>query len=373
MKKHLYQIIVEDIKKQIIDEDFSYNTPICTEKTLCEQYDVSRITAIKALEELCKKGLIYKKRGVGCFVVKKDMPNNNLALTNEISNAKNSIALVMPYQVPDGGIFYIIQEVNKILAENNMNLCLFSTERDSNLERETLKKLQNENISALIYYPEDDIAYDDLYYFIGNNIPVLVLDKPITTRTLHNICSNNSNGQYELTKLLINKGHQKIAYLHSKSLIIPSVQDRILGYTICLADNNIPYRKDFLVTSSINNKEKMKRLVLELVSKGVTAIQCNNDETAFAVFLACQSLNIDVPKKLALTGFDNLHWSTLMGLSLTTTKQDFEKIGKLIGDIILKELSGQMPEKQQYQVPTILIERSSTDYNIKNSARLSQT
>lgn len=361
MKKHLYQIIVSDIKKQIISGDFSYNTPICTEKILCKKYAVSRITAIKALDELCKKGFIYKKRGVGCFVLKKDIPNSNLNLSSEISNSRNTIALLMPYQVGDGSIFYIIEELSKILTENSMNLCVFSSERDSNLERETLKNLCNENISALIYYPEDDIAYDELYYFIGNNIPVLVLDKPITTRTIHNICSNNASGQYELTKLLTDKGHKKIAYLHSKSLIIPSVQDRILGYMSCLADSKIAYREDFLVTSSINNKEKMKRLVSELFAKGVTAIQCNNDETAFAVFQACQSLNISVPNQLALTGFDNLHWSNLMGLSLTTTKQDFEKIGKLIGEIIIKELNGQNPEKKQYQIPTILIERSSTD------------
>lgn len=361
MKKHLYQIIVDDIKKQINEEDFSYNQPICTEKSLCEKYDVSRITAIRALEELCKRGIIYKKRGVGCFVVKKDIPDKELHLVDEISTVKNVVALVMPFQIPDGGIFYIIQEINNVLVANNISLCLFSTEHDIKLEYEMLRNLKKEQISALIYYPEDDIAYDELYYFIGNNIPIVVLDKPITTKKLHNICSHNSNGQYELTEHLIKKGHRKIAYLHSKNLIIPSVQDRILGYISCLAQNNIPFREDFLVLGSTNNKEKMKRLIKDLVKKGVTAIECNNDETAFAVYLACQSLDIKIPEELALTGFDNLHWATLMGLSLTTMKQDFEKIGKLIGEIILAELNGLKPEKRQYHLPTILVERNSTD------------
>ena len=44
---------------------------------LMEKHGISRITARRALDELESKGLIYRKRGIGCFVSRTAYENMN--------------------------------------------------------------------------------------------------------------------------------------------------------------------------------------------------------------------------------------------------------------------------------------------------------
>ena len=70
-KKPLYKQIMDKLKERIKSGDFEYDAPFVTEDRITKEYGVSRITAIRALEELEHDGLINRKRGSGSFVSKK--------------------------------------------------------------------------------------------------------------------------------------------------------------------------------------------------------------------------------------------------------------------------------------------------------------
>ncbi len=72
----LYSQLVEMIKEQIAEGVLKPNDKLDTEKDLCKQYNVSRITIRKALEVLSEEGLINKKQGVGTFVSEKRLVRN---------------------------------------------------------------------------------------------------------------------------------------------------------------------------------------------------------------------------------------------------------------------------------------------------------
>ena len=63
-----YKEISEDIRKDILDGKYNPNEQLPLEKEMCEQYDVSRITIKKAVDELVAEGLVIKRRGAGTFV-----------------------------------------------------------------------------------------------------------------------------------------------------------------------------------------------------------------------------------------------------------------------------------------------------------------
>ncbi|MDO5733044.1 MAG: GntR family transcriptional regulator, partial [Eubacteriales bacterium] len=72
MKKNsnvlLYQAIVDDLQRKIDDGFFTVGTQIPTEMQLCAEYDVSRITVRRAIEELVKLKRLTIVRGKGTFV-----------------------------------------------------------------------------------------------------------------------------------------------------------------------------------------------------------------------------------------------------------------------------------------------------------------
>ena len=54
-KKPLYKQIMDKLKERIKSGDFEYDAPFVTEDRITKEYGVSRITAIRALEELEQK------------------------------------------------------------------------------------------------------------------------------------------------------------------------------------------------------------------------------------------------------------------------------------------------------------------------------
>ncbi len=63
-----YQEIAGDIRKNILAGKYLSGEQLPLEKEMCKQYDVSRITIKKAVDELVKLGFIIKRRGSGTFV-----------------------------------------------------------------------------------------------------------------------------------------------------------------------------------------------------------------------------------------------------------------------------------------------------------------
>lgn len=63
-----YQIIQNDLKEQIISGKFENGDRFYTEAELCNIYNVSSITVIRALNEMVKDGYLVRQQGKGTFV-----------------------------------------------------------------------------------------------------------------------------------------------------------------------------------------------------------------------------------------------------------------------------------------------------------------
>ena len=64
----LYQQIYDEIKDAIEKGVYAPKERIPSELELAEQYEVSRITVRRAVEELCSDGYLVKQQGRGTFV-----------------------------------------------------------------------------------------------------------------------------------------------------------------------------------------------------------------------------------------------------------------------------------------------------------------
>ena len=63
-----YEMIVNDLQKRIMNEEFEENHKLPTEEKLIEEYKVSRNTIRNAIKILMNLGIIYPVQGSGMFV-----------------------------------------------------------------------------------------------------------------------------------------------------------------------------------------------------------------------------------------------------------------------------------------------------------------
>ncbi len=59
------------MRSRIHANEFAAGAPLPSEEEFCAQYDVSRITVRRALDELIMQGLIIKRHGIGSFVAER--------------------------------------------------------------------------------------------------------------------------------------------------------------------------------------------------------------------------------------------------------------------------------------------------------------
>ncbi|WP_312370412.1 GntR family transcriptional regulator [Lachnoclostridium sp.] len=365
-----YKIIIDDLLERIKKNDYSYDNPLCTEKQLSLDYDVSRITAKRAITELEQQGILYRKRGVGSFVSKdsvaKSFVNTNISIDNS-----NTFVLLTPFDISKGDMLRTVDVVNTVLSKKGFFMGVYIT-NDINEER-SLKQLIEKKYAGLVYYPlKNNIHLNLLKNFVLEGKPVIIVDKPIECSYLHNVTSDNLEGGRQLTEHLIELGHRNIAFMCDSCIDeVSSVGDRFGGYLNQLKSAGITPNSEFIV-ESLNVLEglpypqndvsiRLLNAVKQLYSKKITAIITENDELAYYVLLACEKLNISVPSELSICGFDNSMWSKKENISITTINQDFIEMGEQISHILLQSSCAADLVPAKHIIPVKLIVGDTTD------------
>ena len=60
-----YESVADDIREKIVGGTYAPNDQLPTTPELCDEYQVSKITVKKAMDELVAQGLIARRRGSG--------------------------------------------------------------------------------------------------------------------------------------------------------------------------------------------------------------------------------------------------------------------------------------------------------------------
>lgn len=126
-----------------------------------EEFQVSRITAKRAITELEYQGILYRKRGVGSFVVR-DIFQRRAKMSNPSSNTPAVFAFLLPYTFKENNIFNMIAKINTKINSSNGFLSLFITDGNRSKERMILKQLLEQNIAGILLYPSSTDFHLDL-------------------------------------------------------------------------------------------------------------------------------------------------------------------------------------------------------------------
>jgi DNA-binding LacI/PurR family transcriptional regulator len=334
----IYQKIMNTIQLWISNNTYKANDKLPSETQLMEVFHTSRITVVRALNELESKSVIYKQKGKGSFVSRK------VSYQGENSDI---ISLVLPHKInfSSGGQQYTYS-IAKYCEENNY-LCSvhYSNQLISN-EKKILENLMNYNVSGAIIYPIGNENITALSNLFLKKFPMVLLDKQLEELDLPSVSSDNYNGAYEGVNYLVSNNHKNIGFIG----VIDSdvVHSRYKGYCRALLDNEIPLRPEFIV-KEFNYKREDEQIFLteneakiildKMIDNKVTALFCVNDLIASIIIQTAKNNNLLIPEDISIIGFDHIQFGNILNTHLTSIAQDFDQIAKETVQLLIDRIN----------------------------------
>ena len=196
---------------------------------------------------------------------------------------------------------------------------------------------------------------------VEHNLPAVLIETPSSDFSCVDI--DNRAGGLLAAEHLLEQGHRRIGFVGGDREIAGytwrTSELRLAGFRDRLAQADlVPHVAD--IAADMASPEEAHRQALSLLDhdEPPTAIFAASDTLALGVLRAARERNVQVPRELAVLGFDDLDFSEFVGLS--TISQSLETSGRQAVELLLAAMADPQPLTRHVQAPLRLIKRNTT-------------
>ena len=172
------------------------------------------------------------------------------------------------------------------------------------------------------------------------------------------IIYNEEKAAFDLTNLLLDRGHRRIGMITGPMNSTHSV-NRSRGHMRSLFERSIPYDPSLTLEGDWERDSGFEQGA-KLLAMGATAIFAQNDLMAVGVLDYCSANGISVGKDVSLIGFDNRDIASVSRPRLSTVALPLFEIGQKAAGELLSILAGNAPSHHIIELDCEIIEREST-------------
>ncbi len=222
-----------------------------------------------------------------------------------------------------------------------------------------LAELVNSDCAGILLLGTD-ISQDRVMAFYDLKIPFVLMDTWFNSPSIDCVKVNNIQGAFMATEYLIKKYNCQPGYIHS-SLKLNNYRERFEGYIKALETYRMSVRNSDILITSPNNRGSEGDMY-EILQEKKTFARCyvtDTDAQAVGVMKAFQSFGYNVPKDIALVGFDNSSHSKNSNPPLTTIEAYPEAMAKTSLYRLLDIMSEKNTIPLKIDISTSLIQRGS--------------
>lgn len=195
---------------------------------------------------------------------------------------------------------------------------------------------------------------------VTRNTPAVLLNPRFEVEGCDSISIANFDGAYSMVRHLLMHGHRDIAMIKGPPGNVDA-EERLRGYRGALRDGGIEIRSDhevqgdFAETSGYESAD----LILRMKPRP-SAVFAANDYMAIGLMGALREAGIEMPRGMAVTGFDDIAIARYLSPPLTTVHVDAYELGERA---VLQWLSSARdngrPAHTNEVLPTKLVVRES--------------
>ncbi|MBR6086045.1 MAG: LacI family DNA-binding transcriptional regulator [Spirochaetales bacterium] len=232
----------------------------------------------------------------------------------------------------------LIEAIEITAREKGYNLMVCNSAYDLDLEKRQFSLLLGRRVDGIIVIPAGQESACNLSAF-QTNIPVVYVSENLTDTDQSFVAIDNAAGAKLGVEYLNSLGHKKILYLGRRE---GSLTHTLRSEGVLNACNELGMDVVFK-DNEAQGKSSMDagyRLAKEYFRDpcGCTAIFCATDSLALGTMQAADELGLKIPEYISLLGFDNISFTGLPRIGITTVEQPKTEMAQAAFELVTREL-----------------------------------
>ncbi|WP_347548982.1 LacI family DNA-binding transcriptional regulator [Pseudalkalibacillus hwajinpoensis] len=276
-----------------------------------------------------------------------------------LRNRKTNLVAVLIPRLTNPFFTLILDGIEKVAEANGFQLIICQTKSSKKKELDFLNLLQTKQVDGVIFTSIEN-EWEEIEPFTAHG-PIILCNEYHHNATVPMVRLDQVQGSYLGTQHLIRKGHTRIAYCMGSTSGLST--DRRRGFFNAIEEAGLEVKPEWIFRDTYT-MEDGKRVFIELLklSERPTAIFTGGDEVASAMVKEARRNGLDVPKDLAILGFDDQPIASLIEPELSTIYQPGDEIGARAMDIFIDCLNGTQERNRATvkMLPLSLVVRQST-------------
>lgn len=357
-----YAEIVTTLVEEILGGRFTSGAPSVAR--IMSRFGVARATAVRALDELKKKGLVTSRPGKGTF------------LTREGKSRK--IGLIVPALAGSEYAPAIVGAVSRLARVNGYVLLLTDL---SSLEpadqaqqvRAFASELVDQRVAGVLYQPLENFRDAERWnreitsYFTQAGIPVVLfgcdVSMPPNERSAYDVVGiDNADAGRNLVRHLFAAGARNIHFLMRPNCA-SAYYDRLEGVATAVRDLGGCFNRETNVL--VADPADVRALRRHLRRERPDAFVCGSDTLAGYFRQTLERVGLAVPRDMLLAGFNDLQVARLLSPPLTTVHQPCGEVAETAFRFLQERISGLSCSPRKCLLNAPLVVRASTAKCVK--------
>lgn len=333
-------------------------------REMAEQLGCSNVTVANAYRLLAERGYLSARGQAGTYVAAREQWG-----TAPAQNPSKLVGVML-------GIFHNPQSaplrgVEAVLSRAGYSSVLSPRCESVAEAMACIEHWRRMGLHGLIWSPLStrDHAKDNnrlAQAILASGMQAVAVDRYPQAVEVNAVISDNAYAGLQLTRHLIELGHQKIALLRHHYGSTP--EDRFRGYRQALEEADLPFHKEWVlaVHHDIAEDALVNQVVNWLKAVRPTAVwSIAGSPLGQALVAAVWRLGWRIPQDLSVASFD----SVIAPMQVTAMMQPFQEMGERAAELLLQIINTGTRETHRVVLPSRLIEGQSCASLLKGRTR----
>jgi LacI family fructose operon transcriptional repressor len=251
------------------------------------------------------------------------------------SQQSNSLGLIVS-DIRNPFFSELSRAVEDTAYTHGFSVVLCNTDEDPRKEELYLNLMHDENVAGIVLSP----TRQQITRFADLNIaiPTVLIDRSLKNGGADAVLLDNVAASYELTSHLLEQGFRRIGAI--MAAVSTTGYERERGYADALRDYGLSMEAQLVqhVTPKI---ETGYTAAMDLLSSDhpPDAILTGNSLLTAGALQAIRERGLHIPDQVALVGFDDTIWASLLQPAITVLAQPIDDIGRTATELLLERIA----------------------------------